>query len=104
MRRHYFCHIDIINVYNGVMPDHSTTYSLSPIFARVDPEKFVNGFAGLSNEGKRKVISLIVGHYSDALNIRNPEDMVCHYVDDLKTQPEIIGLLEKKEGECQLCG
>lgn len=93
---------ELYNVYNGVMPDHSTTYSLSPIFARVDPEKFVNGFVGLSNEGKRKVISLIVGHYSDALNIRNPEDMVYHYVDDLKTLPEIIGLLEKQEGECQL--
>lgn len=84
------------------MPDHSTTYSLSPIFSRVDPEKFVNGFAGLSNEGKRKVISLIVGHYNDALNIQNPEDMVYHYVDDLKTLPEIIKLLEQKADECQL--
>ena len=93
---------ELYNVYSGVMPDHSTTYSLSPIFSRVDPEKFVNGFAGLSNEGKRKVISLIVGHYNDALNIQNPEDMVYHYVDDLKTLPEIIKLLEQKADECQL--
>ena len=93
---------ELYNVYSGVMPDHSTSYSSSPIFANVDPEKFVNGFTNLSNGGKRKVISLIVGHYNDALNIRNPEDMVYHYVDDLKTLPEIIGLLEKKEGECQL--
>ena len=93
---------ELYNVYSGVMPDHSTTYSLSPIFSRVDPEKFVNGFAGLSNEGKRKVISLIVGHYNDALNIQNPADMVYHYVDDLKTLPEIIKLLEQKADECQL--
>ena len=93
---------ELYNVYNGVMPDHSTTYSLSPIFARVDPEKFVNGFAGLSNEGKRKVISLIVGHYSDALNIRNPEDMVNYYIDDLNALPDIIELLEQKADEYQL--
>ena len=93
---------ELYKVYSGVMPDYSTTYSLSPIFSRVDPEKFVKGFAGLSNEGKRKVISLVVGHYDDALNIQNPEDMVYRYVDDLKTLPEIIKLLEQKADECQL--
>jgi hypothetical protein len=61
-----------------------------PIFANVDPEKFVNGFVNLKNEGKNKVLSLIIGHYSDALNIQNPEDMVHYYIDDLKTLPSII--------------
>ena len=84
------------------MPDHSTTYSSSAIFANVDPEKFVNGFVGLKNEGKKKVLSLIVGHYSDALNIQNPEDMVHYYIDDLKNLPSIVKLLGEKADECQL--
>ena len=92
----------LYEIYGGVMPDHSTSYSSSPIFANVDPEKFVDGFVALNNEGKKKVLSLIVGHYSDALNIQNPEDMVYHYVDDLKTLPAIIKLLEEKAEEFQL--
>lgn len=92
----------LYEVYGGVMPDHSTTYSSSAIFANVDPEKFVNGFVGLKNEGKKKVLSLIVGHYSDALNIQNPEDMVHYYIDDLKNLPSIVKLLGEKADECQL--
>ena len=45
---------------------------------------------------------MIVGHYSDALNIQNPEDMVHHYIDDLKTLPSIVKLLGEKADECQL--
>ncbi len=92
----------LYEVYGGVMPDHSTTYSSSAIFANVDPEKFVNGFVGLKNEGKKKVLSLIVGHYSDALNIQNPEDIVHYYIDDLKNLPSIVKLLGEKADECQL--
>ena len=92
----------LYEVYVGVMPDHSTNYSSSAIFANIDPEKFVNGYVGLKNEGKKKVLSLIVGHYSDALDIQSPETMVYHYVDDLKTLPEIIKLLGQKANECQL--
>ena len=92
----------LYEIYGGVMPDHSTTYSSSAIFANVDPEKFVNGFVGLKNEGKKKVLSLIVGHYSDALNIQNPEDMVHYYIDDLKNLPSIVKLLGEKADECQL--
>ena len=92
----------LYQIYGGVMPDHSTSYSSSAIFANVDPEKFVNGFVGLKNEGKSKVLSLIVGHYSDALNIQNPEDMVHYYIDDLKTLPSIVKLLGEKADKCQL--
>ena len=92
----------LYQIYGGVMPDHSMTYSSSAIFANVDPEKFVNGFVNLKNEGKKKVLSLIVGHYSDALNILNPEDMVHYYIDDLKTLPSIVKLLGEKADECQL--
>lgn len=92
----------LYQIYGGVMPDHSTSYSSSAIFANVDPEKFVNGFVNLKNEGKKKVLSMIVGHYSDALNIQNPEDMVHHYIDDLKTLPSIVKLLGEKADECQL--
>lgn len=93
---------ELYEVYGGVMPDHSTSYSSSAIFANVDPEKFVNGFARLKNEGKKKVLSIIVGHYTSALDIQSPETMVYHYVDDLKSLPEIIKLLELKANECQL--
>lgn len=92
----------LYEIYGGVMPDHSTTYSSSAIFANVDPEKFVNGFVDLKNEGKKKVLSMIIGHYSDALNIQNPEDMVHYYIDDLKTLPSIVKLLGEKADECQL--
>lgn len=92
----------LYEVYGGVMPDHSTSYSSSAIFANVDPEKFVNGYIGLKNEGKKKVLSLIIGHYGDALDIQSPETMVYHYVDDLKTLPEIIKLLGQRANECQL--
>ncbi len=92
----------LYNVYCGVMPDHSTTYSSSAIFSKVDPEKFVNNFVKLNNEAKSKVVSFVIGHYSEALNIKNPEDMVYHYVDDLKTLPEIIRLLGEKANEYQL--
>ena len=92
----------LYNVYCGVMPDHSTTYSSSAIFSKVDPEIFVNNFVKLNNAAKSKVVSFIVGHYSDALNIKNPEDMVYHYVDDLKTLPEIIRLLGEKVNDYQL--
>ena len=92
----------LYQIYGGVMPDHSTSYSSSAIFANVDPEKFVNGFVGLKNEGKSKVLSLIVVHYSDALNIQNPEDMVHYYIDDLKTLPSIVKLLGEKADKCQL--
>lgn len=92
----------LYEVYGGVMPDHSTTNSSSAIFSKVDPEKFVNGFVGLKNEGKKKVLSLIVGHYSGALDIRNPEGMVRYYIDDLKVLPKIINLLEEKANESQL--
>ncbi len=93
---------ELYEVYGGVMPDHSTSYSSSAIFANVDPEKFVNGFVRLKNEGKKKVLSIIVGHYTRALDIQSPETMVYHYVDDLKSLPEIIKLLELKANECQL--
>lgn len=93
---------ELYEVYGGVMPDHSTSYSSSAIFANVDPEKFVNGFARLKNEGKKKVLSIIVGHYTSALDIQSPETMVYHYVDDLKSLPEIIKLLELKANECQM--
>ena len=92
----------LYQIYGGVMPDHSTSYSSSAIFANVDPEKFVNGFVNLKNEGKKKALSMIVGHYSDALNIQNPEDMVHYYIDDLKTLPSIVKLLGEKEDEHQL--
>lgn len=92
----------LYQIYGGVMPDHSTSYSSSAIFANVDPEKFVNGFVNLKNEGKKKVLSMIVGHYGDALNIQNPEDMVHYYIDDLKTLPTIVKLLGEKEDEYQL--
>ena len=93
---------NLYQIYGGAMPDHSTTYSSSAIFANVDPEKFVNSFVNLKNEGKKKVLSMIVGHYSDALNIQNPEDMVHYYIDDLKTLPSIVKLLGEKADECQL--
>lgn len=86
---------DLYAVYGGNMPDHSS-YSSSAIFARVEPEKFVNGFVGLKNEHKLMVLSFIVGHYSDALNIENPEDIVRYYVDDLKTLTQKIELLGNK--------
>ena len=86
---------DLYAVYGGNMPDHSS-YSSFAIFARVEPEKFVNGFVGLKNEHKLMVLSFIVGHYSDALNIENPEDIVRYYVDDLKTLTQIIELLGNK--------
>lgn len=92
----------LYQIYGGVMPDHSTSYSSSAIFANVDPEKFVNGFVNLKNEGKKKVSSLIVGHYSNALNIQNLEDMVHYYIDDLKTLPSIVKLLGEKADEYQL--
>ena len=92
----------LYQIYGGVMPDHSTSYSSSAIFANVDPEKFVNGFVNLKNEGKKKALSMIVGHYSDALNFQNPEDMVHYYIDDLKTLPSIVKLLGEKEDEHQL--
>lgn len=92
---------DLYAVYGGNMPDHSS-YSSSAIFARVEPEKFVNGFVGLKNEHKQMVLLFIVGHYSDALNIENPEDIVRYYVDDLKTLTKIIELLENKAKICQL--
>ena len=92
----------LYEIYGGVMPDHSTTYSSSAIFANVDPEKFVNGFVNLKNEGKKKVLSVIVGHYSDALNIQNPGDMVHYYIDDLKTLPSIVKLLGEQANEYQL--
>lgn len=92
----------LYQIYGGVMPDHSTSYSSSAIFANVDPEEFVNGFVNLKNEGKKKVSSLIVGHYSNALNIQNLEDMVHYYIDDLKTLPSIVKLLGEKADEYQL--
>lgn len=92
----------LYQIYGGVMPDHSTSYSSSAIFANVDPEKFVNGFVNLKNEGKKKVSSLIDGHYSNALNIQNLEDMVHYYIDDLKTLPSIVKLLGEKADEYQL--
>lgn len=92
----------LYEIYGGVIPDHSTTYSSYAIFAKVDPEKFVNGFVGLKNEGKKKVLSLIMEHYSNALNIQNPEDMVHYYIDDLNTLPEIIRLLGLKADKYQL--
>ena len=45
---------------------------------------------------------MIIGHYSDALNIQNPEEMVHYYIDDLKTLPSIVKLLGERADECQL--
>ena len=93
---------DLYKIYGGSMPDHSTSYSDSPIFSKVDPVKFVKSYAALKNESKNKVCSLIISHYSEALDIQKLEDMVYHYVDDLNTLPTIIELLRKEADECQL--
>lgn len=92
----------LYNVYCGVMPDHSTTYSSSAIFSKVDPEKFVNNFVKLNNDAKSKVVSFVTSHYSDALNVENPEDVVHYYIDDLKTLPDIIRLLGERTNEYEL--
>jgi len=93
---------DLYRIYGGPTPDHSTNYSNSAIFAKVEPKKFVMSFVALKNESKSKVVSFIVSHYSEALNIQNLEDMVHHYIDDLKTLPSIITLLEHEAENCQL--
>ena len=66
------------------------------------PVKFVKSYAALKNVSKNKVCSLIISHYSEALDIQKLEDMVYHYIDDLNTLPTIIELLRKEADECQL--
>lgn len=93
---------NLYKIYGGSMPDHSTSYSDSPIFSKVDPIKFVKSYATLKNESKNKVCFLIISHYSEALDVQNLENMVYHYIDDLNTLPTIIELLGKEADECQL--
>lgn len=93
---------DLYRIYGGSTPDHSTSYSNSAIFANVEPEKFVMSFVALKNESKSKIVSFIVSHYREALNIQNLEDMVHHYIDDLKTLPHIIMLLGLESEKSQL--
>lgn len=87
---------DLYRIYGGTLPDHSATYSMSPIFAKVSPQKFVTSYVALSNYSKKQVITLIDSHYKQALYIKNLEEMVHYYIDDLKTLPKIIQLLEEE--------
>lgn len=92
----------IVPIYMHAVPDQSVTYSSHAIFAQVDPEKFVRGFTGLSNEAKVKFIQFVKHHYHQAFAASNADEFVHYYVDDLNKLPEIIGRLKEAASETNL--
>ena len=92
----------IVPIYMHAVPDQSVTYSSHAIFAQVDPEKFVRGFTGLSNEAKVKFIQFVKHHYHQAFAASNADEFVHYYVDDLNKLPEIIGRLKDAASETRL--
>lgn len=92
----------IVPIYMHAVPDQSVTYSSHAIFAQVDPEKFVRGFTGLSNEAKVKFIQFVKHHYHQAFAASNADEFVHYYVDDLNKLPEIIGRLKDAASETSL--
>ena len=92
----------IVPIYMHAVPDQSVTYSSHAIFAQVDPEKFVRGFTGLSNEAKVKFIQFVKHHYHQAFSASNADEFVHYYVDDLNKLPEIIGRLKDAASETNL--
>lgn len=92
----------IVPIYMHAVPDQSVTYSSHAIFAQVDPEKFVRGFTGLSNEAKVKFIQFVKHHYHQAFAASNADEFVHYYVDDLNNLPEIIGRLKDAASETNL--
>ena len=92
----------IVPIYMHAVPDQSVTYSSHAIFAQVDPEKFVRGFTGLSNEAKVKFIQFVKHHYHQAFAASNADEFVHYYVDDLNKLPEIIGRLKDAASETNL--
>lgn len=92
----------IVPIYMHAVPDQSVTYSSHAIFAQVDPEKFVGGFTGLSNEAKVKFIQFVKHHYHQAFAASNADEFVHYYVDDLNKLPEIIGRLKDAASETSL--
>lgn len=92
----------IVPIYMHAVPDQSVTYSSHAIFAQVDPEKFVRGFTGLSNEAKVKFIQFVKHHYHQAFAASNADELVHYYVDDLNKLPEIIGRLKDAASETNL--
>ena len=92
----------IVPIYMHAVPDQSVTYSSHAIFAQVDPEKFVRGFTGLSNEAKVKFIQFVKHHYHQAFAASNADEFVHYYVDDLNKLPEIISRLKDAVSETSL--
>ena len=92
----------IVPIYMHAVPDQSVTYSSHAIFAQVDPEKFVRGFTGLSNEAKVKFIQFVKHHYHQAFAASNADEFVHYYVDDLNKLPEIIHRLKDAASETSL--
>ena len=92
----------IVPIYMHAIPDQSVTYSSHAIFAQVDPEKFVSGFAGLSNEAKMKFTQFVKHHYHQAFAASNADEFVHYYVDDLNKLPEIIARLKDAASDTSL--
>jgi GTPase SAR1 family protein len=92
----------LMATYGSSLPDHSVSYSQSPIFAQVDADKFATSFVELKNESKNQVVMLVSAHYHEALDIPNPESFIHYYQDDLKNLPAIIEKLNEKKEYCQL--
>lgn len=92
----------IVPIYMHAVPDQSVTYSSHAIFAQINPEKFVSGFVGLSNEAKVKFIQFVKHHYHQAFAASNADEFVHYYVDDLNKLPEIIGRLKDAASETNL--
>lgn len=85
----------LVKIYMNAVPDHSVTYSMTAVFAQVDPEKFVNGFVGLSNDSKVEFIQLIKHHYHQAFAASNAKEFVHYYEEDLNKLPDIVNRLKE---------
>ena len=86
--------MNLLSIYEGATPDHSVSYSMSPIFSQVEPAKFVAAFVKLNNKSKFEVILFVKHHYHDAFYASNAIDFVCYYEEDMNCLPEIVKLLK----------
>lgn len=71
-----------IEIIKGADPYNHSSYNMQPIFDKIDPEAFVNGYLSLSNNNKDKVFIYVGYRYQ---NIQNDQRLRCNLCIELST-------------------